>query len=901
MSRSLGPRVTYYEGDGDDDDDDDIKVYGTPLPGLDEDEIAPKKASLDLTVRDEQGRRRFHGAFTGGFSAGYFNTVGSKEGWVPSQFTSSRKSKWSKDLIQDRPEDFMDEEDFNAHGIAPKRVHTTDKFTSSTSSRELESFAGFRDSSACDLVDFLRETVAPAKVSVGVKLLKYLKGTSKRLQEEKLNASEKKTKNKEQISDEPEAKKAKVYGCLLPPGMSFSFDLSDDDESSDDEQLAAEGINESEQVIHPYKLPYEVKKNRHGLGYSGMLDGSDFFSSTQSACSLSLTGSISGRKLKISGDAFGTGVLEEENDGDDVNLYETDDLSKYDFELRAGRGDGKKEERKKRRLASVAATSSSSHDQGKLDELFQLFSSSDEKFNYSNKYKVPELPRNWKPRGPFTPLSSVSTSLVTSSTAASDNNSHKRVQEEHMRSDERNRRRRDLYSLPHHHEESDDDAAAAARSRSGSRRQREEEEEEDEKEKKNVVKAKTTGSSERKSRWDQQESLVSVTKNNVPSAPGQSEQKDEQQQRQQHEKDRLQVEGEEEKRKSQVGSVQDDDGHHHHRHDHPRESTDDRLLDCRSIKKSNEHEKRKMHMQPEVSNTSAKRSSFTLHDKMSSTNVSTSACASASSCSFSSSSTSPCVPESSGAVSHTTSDLLKEKCSSNLSNNKRQVRPVMDARVRSVILGDGLNVGVTSQSVKKTRVDEHSKSEDNDTRNDVDVASASGDTHATLSNRVTVQLQQQPGHPHHEELVTEMLQKQRKQQEEEDEEKKCTRNSTNASALADASTSSSSSGAAVSLLPRKTTLSGFFASKFVHSSSASSTSVIESSDVNLQPGLTMSTDLTVKLDKSKNRPDDLNSQAEQEISSLIGKKTRICNEWMPHKVLCKRFNVPYPDSRPRHH
>lgn len=31
-------------------------------------------------VTDEEGRRRFHGAFTGGFSAGYFNTVGSKEG-----------------------------------------------------------------------------------------------------------------------------------------------------------------------------------------------------------------------------------------------------------------------------------------------------------------------------------------------------------------------------------------------------------------------------------------------------------------------------------------------------------------------------------------------------------------------------------------------------------------------------------------------------------------------------------------------------------------------------------------------------------------------------------------------------------------------------------------------------
>ena len=32
------------------------------------------------TVTDEQGRRRLHGAFTGGFSAGYGNTVGSKEG-----------------------------------------------------------------------------------------------------------------------------------------------------------------------------------------------------------------------------------------------------------------------------------------------------------------------------------------------------------------------------------------------------------------------------------------------------------------------------------------------------------------------------------------------------------------------------------------------------------------------------------------------------------------------------------------------------------------------------------------------------------------------------------------------------------------------------------------------------
>lgn len=70
---------------------------GTPLPALsdhkkDKLEYVPewqqevwsegwsKRAQTDQQVRDEKGRRRFHGAFTGGFSAGYYNSVGSKEG-----------------------------------------------------------------------------------------------------------------------------------------------------------------------------------------------------------------------------------------------------------------------------------------------------------------------------------------------------------------------------------------------------------------------------------------------------------------------------------------------------------------------------------------------------------------------------------------------------------------------------------------------------------------------------------------------------------------------------------------------------------------------------------------------------------------------------------------------------
>ncbi len=66
----------------------------------------------DQIVVDEQGRRRFHGAFTGGFSAGYYNTVGSKEGWTPSTFKSSRESRDNAAASRkaQNVQDFMDED-----------------------------------------------------------------------------------------------------------------------------------------------------------------------------------------------------------------------------------------------------------------------------------------------------------------------------------------------------------------------------------------------------------------------------------------------------------------------------------------------------------------------------------------------------------------------------------------------------------------------------------------------------------------------------------------------------------------------------------------------------------------------------------------------------------------------
>jgi G patch domain-containing protein 1 len=74
----------------DDNEPEDYVFYGTKLHDEDGEATAlPSGTRSDpSTVRslpvhqqvatDDQGRKRFHGAFTGGFSAGYYNTVGSK-------------------------------------------------------------------------------------------------------------------------------------------------------------------------------------------------------------------------------------------------------------------------------------------------------------------------------------------------------------------------------------------------------------------------------------------------------------------------------------------------------------------------------------------------------------------------------------------------------------------------------------------------------------------------------------------------------------------------------------------------------------------------------------------------------------------------------------------------------
>ncbi|CAG8598017.1 8672_t:CDS:10 [Paraglomus occultum] len=112
-------------------------TYGTSLPDINSEEKDKGKylPVWKQEVRDERGLRRLHGAFKGGWSAGYFNTVGSKEGWTPSSFVSSRGKR--VDRKESKPEDFMDEEDLEEFGQSQKLVTTEDFDAFGSTARDL--------------------------------------------------------------------------------------------------------------------------------------------------------------------------------------------------------------------------------------------------------------------------------------------------------------------------------------------------------------------------------------------------------------------------------------------------------------------------------------------------------------------------------------------------------------------------------------------------------------------------------------------------------------------------------------------------------------------------------------------------------------------------------------------
>ncbi|KAF4010879.1 hypothetical protein G4228_002384 [Cervus hanglu yarkandensis] len=287
----------------DGDSDEDLVSYGTGLEPLEEGERPKKPIPLqDQTVRDEKGRyKRFHGAFSGGFSAGYFNTVGSKEGWTPSSFVSSRQNRADKSVLG--PEDFMDEEDLSEFGIAPKSIVTTDDFASKTKDRIREKARQLAAATApIPGATLLDDLITPAKLSVGFELLRKM-------------------------------------GWKEGQGIGPRVKRRPRRQKPDDDYLP-ENVTFAPKDVTP--VDFTPKDNVHGLAYKGLDPHQALFGTSGEHFNLfsggpeetsHLLGDIGvnkGRKLGISGQAFGVGALEEEDD----DIYATETLSKYDTVLK---------------------------------------------------------------------------------------------------------------------------------------------------------------------------------------------------------------------------------------------------------------------------------------------------------------------------------------------------------------------------------------------------------------------------------------------------------------------------------------------------------------------------------------------------------------------------------------
>ncbi|KAG2667261.1 hypothetical protein I3760_15G105100 [Carya illinoinensis] len=166
-----------------DSDGDDYVFYGTPIEREEEISSRKKKAVAESSghlrslpvwkqeVTDEEGRRRFHGAFTGGFSAGYYNTVGSEKGWAPQSFVSSRKNR--AEVKQQSILNFLDEDEkaeLDGQSLGTSMKFDTFGFTAAELARkQAEKEQQQRPSAIPGPVP--DEIILPVTESIGVKLL----------------------------------------------------------------------------------------------------------------------------------------------------------------------------------------------------------------------------------------------------------------------------------------------------------------------------------------------------------------------------------------------------------------------------------------------------------------------------------------------------------------------------------------------------------------------------------------------------------------------------------------------------------------------------------------------------------------------------------------------------------
>lgn len=233
----------------------------------------------------------------------------------------------------------MDDEDFSEYGIAPKMVKAKDQFQSTS-----DSFAGFRENlnsaTEAKLDDVLKKMITLKSVSIGIRILKRMKK----------HAVQKMSKDNY------------LDNCRVFP---LQFDES---------ELKALFLN--------------PKRNFYGLGFTGLKTNLKFTHSRVEETSAELNAVMKdGKKLKIQGEAFGFGALDED-DGFETEVYTFDDLSKYDYQL-GGKGD----KTSANLLSSILSDTHLMDDFKKSEEFYADF---DENKNRN----IINVPANWRPRPP---------------------------------------------------------------------------------------------------------------------------------------------------------------------------------------------------------------------------------------------------------------------------------------------------------------------------------------------------------------------------------------------------------------------------------------------------------------------------------------------------------------------
>ncbi|KAF7995402.1 hypothetical protein HCN44_006509 [Aphidius gifuensis] len=347
-------------------DEEDYVSFGCALDPLDEDNLPRKKPITieEQVATDAQGRRRFHGAFTGGFSAGYFNSVGTRDGWRPQQFKSSRSSKANN--VGQRPEDFMDEEDTGEFGIAPSGIRATNDFTDHSKGTKRQRSTTNNDGPIPG-VPVLQDLLKPITDTVGVVLLKKMgwkpgQGVGPRV-----------TKIQKQKTRKRNEKK-KIYGCSLPnqevETTKSCTESSEDDEDDDDD---GEEILFAPDDYEPFRS--NPKDNFFGIGYSG-LDRRSVLGHINLFGDTTFKMQDKNKKLSIRGQAFGVGAFE----ADDEDIYAREDMSNYDFTLGPA-------EAKKKLQKSINSGA----------KCLEGFVSAKNSLVQKKLFKPPELPRDYKP------------------------------------------------------------------------------------------------------------------------------------------------------------------------------------------------------------------------------------------------------------------------------------------------------------------------------------------------------------------------------------------------------------------------------------------------------------------------------------------------------------------------